>query len=86
MSFPSPEDLPDPGIEPQSPEVQGYSLPTELRFIYKHINSLVPSEGWREQSVPGSSPWLVDNCLDPMSSHGLLYVLACVQDLSTVCI
>ena len=28
--FPSPEDLPDPGIEPWSPELQADSLPTEL--------------------------------------------------------
>ena len=29
LPFPSPEDLPDPGIEPRSPELQGDSLPTE---------------------------------------------------------
>ena len=28
--FPSPEDLPDPGIEPGSPALQADSLPTEL--------------------------------------------------------
>ena len=28
--FPSPGDLPDPGIEPGSPEVQADSLPSEL--------------------------------------------------------
>ena len=28
--FPSPEDLPDPGIEPESPALQAYSLLTEL--------------------------------------------------------
>ena len=30
LPFPSPEDLPDPGIEPRSPAVQADSLPTEL--------------------------------------------------------
>ena len=30
LSFSSPVDLPDPGIEPVSPELQAYSLPTEL--------------------------------------------------------
>ena len=29
LPFPSPEDLPDPGVEPESPEVQIYSLPFE---------------------------------------------------------
>ena len=27
--FPSPGDLPNPGIEPRSPTLQAYSLPTE---------------------------------------------------------
>ena len=31
LSFPSPEDLPDPGIEPRSPALQADSLPTELQ-------------------------------------------------------
>ena len=30
LPFPSPGDLPDPGIEPGSPELQADSLPTEL--------------------------------------------------------
>ena len=29
MPFPSPEDLPDPGIEPRSPTLQADSLPAE---------------------------------------------------------
>ena len=31
MPFPSPGDLPDPGIEPRSPALQADSLPTELQ-------------------------------------------------------
>ena len=31
LPFPSPTDLPDPGIEPESSELQADSLPTELR-------------------------------------------------------
>ena len=31
LSFPSPEDLPDPGIEPRTPELQADSLPSELQ-------------------------------------------------------
>ena len=30
LPFPSPGDLPNPGIEPRSPELQADSLPTEL--------------------------------------------------------
>ena len=30
LPFPSPRDLPDPGTEPRSPELQTDSLPTEL--------------------------------------------------------
>ena len=30
LPFPSPGDLPDPGIEPESPALQADSLPTEL--------------------------------------------------------
>ena len=30
LPFPSPGDLPDPGIERKSPELQAGSLPTEL--------------------------------------------------------
>ena len=29
LSFPSPEDLPDPGIEPRSPTLQADALPSE---------------------------------------------------------
>ena len=31
LPFPSPGDLPDPGIEPRSPTLQADSLPTELQ-------------------------------------------------------
>jgi len=31
LSFPSPGDLPNPGIEPGFPALQGDSLPTELQ-------------------------------------------------------
>ena len=36
LPVPSPEDLPDPGIEPRSPALQADSLPSELqgRYIY----------------------------------------------------
>ena len=37
LSFPSPEDLPDPGIELRSPASQAESLPTELPGKPPHI-------------------------------------------------
>ena len=40
LPFPSPGDLPDPGIEPRSPALQADSLPTKpsgkLRFSHTH--------------------------------------------------
>ena len=30
LSFPSPGDLPDPGIQPRSPALQAHSFPSEL--------------------------------------------------------
>ena len=33
VAFSSPEDLPNPGIEPRSPALQADSLPTELRGL-----------------------------------------------------
>ena len=35
LPFPSPGDLPDPGIEPSSPALQADSLPTELKGFPK---------------------------------------------------
>ena len=34
LPFPSPGDLPDPGIEPGSPELQAGSLPSEPPHVY----------------------------------------------------
>ena len=47
LPFPSPGDLPDPGIEPRSPALQMDSLPSELpgkpqplRILLKNLNVL----------------------------------------------
>ena len=42
LPFPSPEDLPDPGIEPRSSALQVDALPSEL--LGKAMNSLMESE------------------------------------------
>ena len=37
LPFPSPGDLPEPGIEPRSPAFQGNSLPSEPPGKHKHL-------------------------------------------------
>ena len=49
LPFPSPGDLPNPGIEPGSPELQADSLPTELsgnlkKKIQLHSNKILKKE------------------------------------------
>ena len=44
VAIPSPADLPDPGIEPESPALQADSLPTELSG--KLTWELVFLNGW----------------------------------------
>ena len=42
LPFPSPGDLPNPGIEPGSPALQADSLPTELREAQEiYLNYLI---------------------------------------------
>ena len=45
LPFPSPEDLPDPGIEPRSPALQADSLPSEspgkVMHIYIKLQSVI---------------------------------------------
>ena len=43
-SFPSPGDLPDPGIKPESPALQVDSLPTELSGKPKYTISKIKSQ------------------------------------------
>ena len=58
--FPSPGDLPNPGIEPRSPELQADALPTELqgkyRGFYKNLIDLEegkhPTPGQSSHPVP----------------------------------
>ena len=43
LPFPSPRDLPNPGIEPRSPSLQADSLPTELQgMVSRYQNSNIP--------------------------------------------
>ena len=55
LSFPSPEDLPDPGIEPGSPALQADCLPSDRpdRHKLKHQKSMAISP----RAVWGGVPW-----------------------------
>ena len=53
LPFPSPGDLPDPGIEPGSPALQADSLPTELQGK--------PNCGLNELENLAKSRYLADN-------------------------
>ena len=43
LPFPSPGDLPDPEIEPRSPELQADSLPSGVQMV-KHLSTM--QETW----------------------------------------
>ena len=66
--FPSPGDLPNPGIEPRSPALQAYSLPAEpqgkpLRPIASYLKCRVtPGPPTMALLSKGSSPWKSYQC------------------------
>ena len=69
--FPSPEDLPDPGIEPRAPALQADSLPIELllaTFIKDHQElfcvSVIPAE---KLSRPGGPLIFCGRCFQEVS-------------------
>ena len=54
VPFPSPRDLPNPGIEPQSPALQADSLPAELmmeapKLVFYPIISLVNEHSYPKE-------------------------------------
>ena len=80
LPFPSPGDLPDPGIEPGSPELQADDLPTELwgkprhtvNCIKDHV-SLFPLAD-RKLAVQWQCIWLYDSkcmCYARLSCFGV---------------
>ena len=54
LPFLSPGDLPNPGIEPGSPALQAYSLPSEP---HGKPPVLLPGEFHDQRSLAGYSPW-----------------------------
>ena len=67
MPFPSPGELPDPGIEPRSPALQADALPTELRRKADWFSGLVVASR-KELSISDLASLLADE------SNGLLLV------------
>ena len=61
LPFPSPRDLPNPGIEPKSPELAGRFFPAELPEM--QVRSLGPEDPLEEEMATHSSllawklPW-----------------------------
>ena len=54
LPFPSPGDLPDPGIEPRSPELQTDSAGIAIREAPDYnTGSINRSRGYDRMSVPG---------------------------------
>ena len=55
LPFPSPGDLPDPGIEPSSPTLQADSLPSESgkRTCMRYLDSQIQRQNV-EQLLPGA--------------------------------
>ena len=76
LPFPSPGDLPDPGIEPGSSALEADALPSEPPGSLMHVY-------WKESDVAQSCPTLCDpmDCRLPGSSiHGIFQarILECV--------
>ena len=63
LPFPAPGDLPNPGIEPGSPALQAYSLPTEL--WEKSVKPLVVQLNWSD-FVYKTSAWGQDSTPSPI--------------------
>ena len=64
MPIPSPEDLPDPEIEPGSPALQADSLPAEPQGKPKNTGVPIPSpEDLTDPGIKLGSPALQVDCL-----------------------
>ena len=59
LSFPSPGDLPNPGIKPRSLILQENSLPTELQVKWSEVTQLCPTLCDLMDCSPSYSPDLV---------------------------
>ena len=74
LPFPSPGDLPNPGIKPRFPALQADSLPTEL-----HGKSFpIPEKGNAKECS--------NYCTTALISHASKVILKILQAVSTVCV
>ena len=64
LTFPSPEDLSDPGIEPGSFSLQADSLPSELqgRSIFKGCTQYLIPSGTQGRSNNPTGAWIRPTC------------------------
>jgi len=53
LPFPSPGDLPNPGIEPRSPAFQAHSLPSEIPGKPKNMTEPQFRRGRRRKQITG---------------------------------
>ena len=58
LPFPSPGDLPNPGVEPGSPALQADSLLTQVRVKPGGTNGKDPTCQWRRYKRRGFNPWV----------------------------
>ena len=77
MPFPSPGDLPNPGIEPRSPALQADSLPAKAQGKPKNtgVGSLFPSPG--DLPNPGIKPGSPALQADSLPTELKVYLVVC---------
>ena len=73
LPFPSPGDLPDPGIKPRSPALQADTLTSELPWVVDNISSILASSG-----VNGTSTCLYRCTKIDLPQHGLRFSILCL--------
>ena len=91
LPFPSPEGLPDPGIEPRSPALQADSLPSDLpesSFQLSHsvVSDSLPPHGLQHARLPcqsltpgACSLWPLCRWCHPTISFSVVPISSCLQ-------
>ena len=96
IAFPSPRDLPNPGIQPRSPALQADSLPTELFHLLQLLNCVqlfatlwtvthqALSVGFSRQEYRSGLPFPLPKKFVGMSAMGLNKVSFTMSPNSTI--
>ena len=89
LPFPSPGDLSDPGIKPESPSLQAYSLLSEppgesQKFVLCYLSILCPQNSPSKNTRVGSCSLLQGVFPTQGSNPGLLYCRRIIYQLSSV--